>query len=345
MPMTPPIQHLACYRRTIQRIHDEWPGFIDRRAQRLHQQERHGAAAEKVAESTLEDLFTTVLDWSLGDLNNQVGHADLILTRLGLKYFIIEAKRPGDLAWNQNAVEVALAQARRYADEQKVKCIGVSDGVMIYAADIEHGSLHDRMFASLAATDPPEDLWWISVHGVYRSCKEPGHAAFRLLPGENPVTGPAEPGTIGDSYLHPKYKVPASCFGYVGDANDPSTWKLPFRLINGQVDLKRLPKAIQAIVSNYRGAKVSSIPERDIPTVLVRLADAAIEIGKMPSQGSAPSSTYQRLAEVLDQLGLSVERDASGSAPQSSPLAENQPAGAIRPLATPADPPQTQHLS
>lgn len=174
MPMTPPVQHLACYRHTIQRIHDEWPRFIDRRAQRLQQQERNGAAAEKIAENILEDLFTTVLDWSLGDLNNQVDYADLILTRLGLKYLIIEAKHPGALAWNRHAVEVALAQARRYADEQKVKCIGVSDGVMIYAADIEHGNLHDRMFASLAATEPPEDLWWLSVHGVYRSCNEPG---------------------------------------------------------------------------------------------------------------------------------------------------------------------------
>lgn len=307
MPMTPPVQHLACYRHTIQRIHDEWPRFIDRRAQRLQQQERNGAAAEKVAENILEDLFTTVLDWSLGDLNNQVDYADLILTRLGLKYLIIEAKHPGALAWNRHAVEVALAQARRYADEQKVKCIGVSDGVMIYAADIEHGNLHDRMFASLAATEPPEDLWWLSVHGVYRSCNEPGHAAIRLLPEETPAQTSTEPGTISDSLLHPKYKVPAHCFGYVGNANDPGTWKLPFRLADGRVDLKRLPKAIQSIVSNYRGAKVASIPERDIPTVLARLADAATSVGKMPSQSPTPSLAYRQLAEVLDQLGMSTE--------------------------------------
>ena len=40
------------------------------------------------------------------------------------------------------AVHRALEQARRYADEQKVTCIAVSDGVMFYAANIEEGGLH-----------------------------------------------------------------------------------------------------------------------------------------------------------------------------------------------------------
>lgn len=313
--MTPSVQHLACYRRSIQRIHDEWPHFMDRRAQRLQQQERHGVAAEKVAENILEDLFTTVLDWSLGDLNNQVGYADLLLTRLGLKCLIVEVKRPGALAWNRRAVEAALQQARRYADEQKVKCIGVSDGVMFYAADVEHGGLHDRVFASLSAVEPSEDLWWLSVHGVYRSCKEPGAAALRLLPEEAPASVEPGSGAISDSLLHPKYKVPAQCFGYVGNANDPATWKLPYRLGDGHVDLKRLPKAIQSIVSNYRGAKVCSIPERDIPAVLARFADAATAAGKMPGQSPAPSPAYLQLAEVLDQLGMSVDRDVNVTAP------------------------------
>ena len=51
------------------------------------------------------------------------------------------------------------------------------------------------------------------------------------------------------------YQLPASCFAYIGDPAHPGTWKLPYRLINGSIDERRLPKAIQAILSNYRGVK------------------------------------------------------------------------------------------
>ncbi|MBI3304414.1 MAG: hypothetical protein HYZ72_20315, partial [Deltaproteobacteria bacterium] len=104
-------EELASYRRCVERIQTTWPTFLEKRKERLQQQERHGVAAEKVAENILEDLFTFVLDWSLADLNNQIGYADLVLTRLGVKYFLMEVKRPGALAWNRRAVEAALAQA------------------------------------------------------------------------------------------------------------------------------------------------------------------------------------------------------------------------------------------
>jgi hypothetical protein len=68
-----------------------------------------------------------------------------------------------------------------------------------------------------------------------------------------------------------KDSLHSSCFAYVGDANDFATWKLPYRLAGGSVDLKRLPKAIQCIIGNYRGAQVSGIPEPAIPDVLGRL--------------------------------------------------------------------------
>ena len=118
---------LASYKRCVDRIRANWPAFLAKRRERLQQQERHGAAAEKVAENILEDLFTLVLDWPLSDINNQVGYADLVLTCLGIKYLIVEVKRPGALVWNDRAVQAALEQARRYADEQKVKCVERTD--------------------------------------------------------------------------------------------------------------------------------------------------------------------------------------------------------------------------
>lgn len=300
--MSEAVMDLASYRRCTERIHQNWFRFLEQRKERLAQQERYGVAAEKVAEDIVQDLFTMVLDWTLCDLNNQVHFADLLLTRLGVKYLIIEAKRPGALAWNKRAVEAALAQAQRYADEQKVKCIGVSDGFMLYAADIHGGGLKDRVFASLMDPAPADELWWLSVHGIYRQIPDDHTAAVRALPeaAEEPsgISGPGE-----GALLHPKYKIPARCFGYVADANDTGTWKLPYRLADGSVDLKRLPKAIQCIITNYRGAKVSGIPEKDVPDVLVRLAQAASSVGKMPHQSHTPSAAYSQLADVLEQLG------------------------------------------
>ena len=66
---------------------------------------------------------------------------------------------------------------------------------------------------------------------------------------------------------------------------------------------ERLPKAIQSIVSNYRGARVRGIPASEIPDVLVRLARAAATLGKMLHQSRKTARTYQQLAEILAQLG------------------------------------------
>jgi hypothetical protein len=63
-----------------------------------------------------------------------------------------------------------------------------------------------------------------------------------------------------------------------------------------------LPKAIQAILSNYRGIKVSGIPEEAIPAVLMRLARGVESIGRMPYQRGDTAMIYQQLAEVLEQI-------------------------------------------
>lgn len=214
----------------------------------------------------------------------------------------MEVKRPGALAWSRAAVEAALEQVRRYADEQKVKCVAVSDGVVLYAGDVVHGGIRDRVFVSLEAGEPPETLWWLSVHGIYRPRTDARETAPRLLAETTPPEAAATIETCED-LLHPKYKIPARCFAYVGHAGDPTTWKLPYCNLDGGIDVKRVPKAIQAILTNYRGTKVSSIPESDIPDVLVRLGCAAARFGKMPGQSGETAPAYHQLAEVLEQLG------------------------------------------
>ncbi len=54
---------------------------------------------------------------------------------------------------------------------------------------------------------------------------------------------------------------------------------------------------------SYRGGTVSSIPERDIPDVLVRLGLAAASLGRMPDQVGDAGPIYRQLADALDQFG------------------------------------------
>jgi hypothetical protein len=297
-----PASSLASYGRCCGRLTAAWPEFLARREERLAQQRRFSTAPEKVTENILEDLFTIVLDWRLSEVNNQVGYADLVLTRLGIKHLIVEVKRPGSLAWNERSVNLALAQACRYAGEQKVRSIAVSDGVLLYARDLAPGGYVDRVFAHLDQAQAPADLWWLSVDGIYRPREDPAGARLRLLP---PDPGDAAaPGDGADAGpLHPKYRLPATCFAYVGNAADPRTWHLPYLRGDGTPDLARLPKAIQAILSNYRGAHVSSVPEAAIPEVLVTLGRTAHSLGKLPATETGAARAYVQLQQTLDQLG------------------------------------------
>ena len=103
--------------------------------------------------------------------------------------------------------------------------------------------------------------------------------------------------------LHPKYHLPARCFAYVGDEARPSTWKLPYRLADGQVDRHRLPIAIQAVLGTYRGRK-ARIPEAALPQVLTTLGRAAAEIGRLPPRAAHAGPVYRELADALEQRGL-----------------------------------------
>ncbi len=298
---------LATQNKCEDRIQHAWSAFQDKRAQRLEAGRRFDMAAEKLTIAILEDLLTDVIDWSLADLNHEIDYADMVITQNGIKTLVIEAKRPGGLAWNQRGVEQTLAQARRYADSQRVPHVAITDGIMLYAADIEQGVVRDRVFVRLDRPEPPMDLWWLSVHGIYRPRPEATDAGWQLLPRDTSAPSPEET-AVATQLLHSKYKIPATCFAYVGDANRPTTWGLPYRLADGSIDRARLPKAIQAILSNYRGVKVSKIPESAIPDVLLRLARAADEVGHMPPGAIDPALVYQQLATALHTLGISEDQ-------------------------------------
>jgi hypothetical protein len=159
-----------------------WADFQAKRWERLVQQARSGTAAEEAATSILEDLFTMVLDWRPSEVGYQAGGADLALTRLGATQLIVEVRRPGALAWNEQAAGRALTAAHRYAGEQRVRAIAISDGTMLYARDVTPDGHRDRLFVRLDEPWAPDDLWWLSVDGIYRPREDPAGTALRLLP-------------------------------------------------------------------------------------------------------------------------------------------------------------------
>ncbi len=173
------------------------------------QQQRNGAAAEKVAENILEDFFTIALDWQLGDMNNQLQYADIVLTNRGIKRLLVEVKRPGSLKLDQLSLEQALSQARRYADEQRVRTIAVSDGALFYAADIVNGGLQRRSYLRLDATAHSLDAWWVSTDGIYRTPASLGGADSATAPvtAAGGTDTNAAPATAEPVLLHPKHKA------------------------------------------------------------------------------------------------------------------------------------------
>lgn len=301
--MSPRLAQLASFRAFCDCIQARWSLFLEKRSQWLLQEERFGHAAEKVAESILADFFTIPLDWEIGDLNNQVRYADIVLTKMGIKRLVVEVKRPNSLSWDQPSLDRALVQGRRYAETQRVPTVAVSDGTLFYAADIVNGGLRRRARLLLDHAAPSLDAYWISVDGIYRVPEQlDDEDVAESAPTSPFMMGEPEPILETSSpLLHPKYKLPAECFAYVEDVRNPRTWKLPYRLPNGMVDTKHLTGAIRSVISNYRGARVR-IPEKAIPDVLVRLGKAVAQLGKMPGQAPNPPQTYQQLYEVLRQM-------------------------------------------
>jgi hypothetical protein len=269
-----------------------WPAFQARRIDRLAPLERYGRIPERAAEAILEDLLTLTLGWSVANLNWQLEYADLVISDRGIKRAVVEVKRPGKLIWGRAAIEAALAQAPRYARTQGVQTVAVSDGDMLYSADITTAGLRHRLLVDLSAQDPHHDLWWLSNDGIYRV--PPVSPAIAWPSNQVVLTDP-------ETILDPRHHLPAACFAFVGDTGRPVTWHLPYRSLDGTPDPHHLPGAINAILGNYRGTHERTIPEAAIPGVLAKLEAAAREAGLMPDQNPLTAPCYHALAQGTEQ--------------------------------------------
>jgi hypothetical protein len=164
---------LARQRKCVEQIRVRWPAFLAARQAHLRSHGIGQTPAEKVAENILCDLFTNVLDWTTEQVRLQENRVDLLLTRLGVKYLIVETKRPGSFD-GPASIGRALGQARRYAEEFNVDKIAVSDGCILKAHDMAKSSLRPRLQVHLSDSIPPDDLWWLT--SLF-------HASSERLPG------------------------------------------------------------------------------------------------------------------------------------------------------------------
>ena len=290
---------LASYQHWAMRVETAWPRFQARRLEHLVEGRRYAGAPEKVAEDIVADLLTDVLGWAVSDLNHQVKHCDILVTQLGVRRLVIETKRPG-LLNRQPTVDAAFLQARGYAETLHVDTVGVTDGARLLAHDLlPGGGARMRLDAAdLSIPEPDPNLWWLCPDGIYRVPEPLPHPAAWAAPDGDEV-GPPDP-ALGQ--LHPKYHLPVTCFAYAGSVGDPHTWHLPYLEADGAIDHSRLPKAVQAVLSNYRGARVTSLPEEAIPFALQKLAAAARRAGKLPPECLDPAPVYIQLSHVLMQI-------------------------------------------
>ena len=295
------MENQAKYIKFLERLNTNWPTFNSKRKDFLVQNERLGKTPEKVTENILSFLFTEVLDWDLRDINYQVDFADIEITKLGIKRIVIEAKRPGGITWdNVLQLEKHINQALRYAYKQKISIIGICDGKKLYILNVEEGSTTPRIFISLDDEEPHEDLYYISKNGIDKK----KIISINFSKDKKGGTINNQNSEINDELLNKQYKLPARCFAYIGDPNNPYTWKLPYLENNGTIHVKRLQSAIQSTVTNFRGLQVKTIPEKNIPGVLIKLAKAAKDVGKLDPDNPKMANCYKQLYNAIKQMGV-----------------------------------------
>ncbi len=106
-------------------------------------------------------------------------------------------------------------------------------------------------------------------------------------------------------------ELPAKCFAYVGDPENPDTWHLPFLNPDGSVDATHLADAAAALsAGGFRGQKVD-LPATAVAGVKAKLRAAYQKMGKKPAEmpeqlreaESPVSLAPGRLIEAVDDQG------------------------------------------
>ncbi len=69
-------ENLSSYRRTIERIRGNWTAFLEKRSERLKQQERHDSAAEVTENAYYRRITEEIIDSLLGSIQDLIEEDD-----------------------------------------------------------------------------------------------------------------------------------------------------------------------------------------------------------------------------------------------------------------------------
>ena len=106
------------------------------------------------------------------------------------------------------------------------------------------------MWLQLDTDKAPDDLWWLSVHGIYR-LRPDLPVGLGVLSNPNCDVGSgANLGVAGE--LHPKYKVAMQCFAYVGAVARFHAHPLQIAAVLGAVNLAAAGLLLAGVVRQRR---------------------------------------------------------------------------------------------
>jgi len=258
------------------RLDKEWQAFQDRRHRIVAKLDQGIRLHEKDVETIFQALAEGPLGYEIEQLNTQQNYADYALIDRGLKLAVIEIKSFQAFAEDIKCPQLqsALVQAARYANRHRTPYIMAFDGEMIALARVDPANIINvYVVAGIKFDSPPADLFFFTHYGIFR------HPTDVLC--SIPYVASEDEGLYKN---HHGVKLHYSCFAYIGDIRDKSTWIAPYRNEDGSVDTNRIGHAVNYLLSpgGYRGQKASSqrIPDAATPLVALRLAKAYKEVGK-----------------------------------------------------------------
>ena len=293
MPVTPTKKELAAR----ERIREEWSKFREFRAGTYRHLLNGRTLSERDVEAVFESLVTGPLGYSPAQIDRQPDFADYVLLSRDQKLAIVEAK-----GWEafrtDGSLRGALSQAAAYADRHRVKCLFAFDGQVIALAIRQDKNIVVIVELKVDGQDPPDDLFFFTEYGL---SKVPNQPLYSFCSESCP--SPNEYKTHHGASLH------YTCFAYLGDLRDKATWKMPYRNADMSVDIRRIDKAVNYLLSpgGYRGATATdrSVPEAASVDVAKKLARAYKEINKWDDPKCKP---VERLRQYLQQKGVTEDQ-------------------------------------